>query len=215
VPIVQDTRAQQALAVIDVPIGLSYGERRCDRLARRLLGSPRAASVFRPPCREALTASTYAEANAINRDLCAGIGISQQAFQIRERIKAVDDLVQPDDQRFFVEAHPEVVFAVINGGRGLDEPKHSAEGAAIRLALLRQHGVPAFDPTEERRRFGTDVDDDDIVDAAAMLLTAKHIADESAGRLPPKGHERDARGLAMEMWTPTMKVANRAYAGTT
>jgi predicted RNase H-like nuclease len=76
-----------------------------------------------------------------------------------------------------------------------------------RLTLLAAAGVPTFDPVAERKRHGPSaLAIDDIVDAAAMLLTATHVARGSAARLPPEVIERDERGLAMDMWTPSGPV---------
>src|SRR5437899_1464876 len=57
------------LCLIDVPIGLSDSDasRCCDTLARQRLGSPRAASVFNPPVRSALKASSWDEAASHQR----------------------------------------------------------------------------------------------------------------------------------------------------
>src|SRR3984885_7672651 len=52
---------------IDIPIGLLDGSRACDKAARKLLGQPRGTSVFAAPCRAAVHAATYKEANAVNR----------------------------------------------------------------------------------------------------------------------------------------------------
>ena len=101
------------------------------------------------------------------------------------------------------EGHPEVVFAVLNGAPPLKHGKDTAEGITERMALLAAAGVPSFDPAAERARLGRgDVSIDDIVDAAAMLLTAKHVVAGGADRLPNGDDECDERGLALQMWTP-------------
>src|SRR5215216_6597512 len=54
---------------IDIPIGLADGvPRRCDIGARAVLG-PRRSSVFPAPDRRVLFCATYAEANALAKDL--------------------------------------------------------------------------------------------------------------------------------------------------
>ena len=173
-----------AVVVLDVPIGLSNTTRACDAAARALLRH-RHVCVFTPPCREALAARSYEEAVTTNRLHRDGAAISLQAFHIRERIKAVDDLITPGHQERVKEGHPEVVFAVLNGALPLKHGKDTVEGIAERMALLTAAGVPSFDPAAERVHLGRgEVAVDDIVDAAAMLLTAKHVATGSAGRLP-------------------------------
>lgn len=197
-----DSANGRAVVILDVPIGLIHGTRACDEAARVMLRH-RHVCVFTPPCREALAAASYEEAVAANRLHCDGTAISLQAFNIRERIKAVDDLMTPAHQERIREGHPEVVFAALNGGRPLKNTKDTEEGIGERMVLLRKAGVPSFDPSAERARLGRgEVALDDIVDAAAMLLTARHVISGTAERLPLGGGQRDERGLLMEMWTP-------------
>jgi predicted RNase H-like nuclease len=68
---------------VDIPVGLldGPGQRPCDTAARRLLGRPRASSVFPPPCRPALTAGDYETACEQNFRVC-GRRISRQAYNI-------------------------------------------------------------------------------------------------------------------------------------
>ena len=66
--------------LIDIPIGLiskAGGGRSCDAAARGVLKPLRHSSVFTPPCREALSADSYAEACRINLRVC-GRKISKQ-----------------------------------------------------------------------------------------------------------------------------------------
>src|SRR5688572_16583899 len=178
-PLFEAAASHKAVVVLDVPIGLSHEDRKCDKAARALLGRDGASRVFRPPCREALLASSYEQAKAINRQHCE-VGISQQAYHIGGRIKTVDQIITPGHQDRVREGHPEVVFAMLNGALPLTHSKDSRQGVAERMALLAA-GVPVFDPIKERIRLGRGtVATDDIVDAAAMLLTAKHVANETA-----------------------------------
>lgn len=205
-PLVRAAACGDAKLVLDVPIGLGRDPRPCDAAARVLLRH-RQVSVFSPPCREALGATTYEEAVVANRQNCNGTGISLQAFNIRDRIKLVDDLITPDHQMHVREGHPEVVFAVLNEGLPLKHAKTTPEGVRDRMALLEAAGTPVFDPAAVRSNLGRrDVAVDDVVDAAAMLLTAKHVADGTARPLPPGGQERDERGLLMQMWTPATRA---------
>src|ERR1700686_1362154 len=86
-----------AFLAIDIPIGLLDGSRACDKAARNLLKQPRGRSVFSAPCRAALLATTYAEANRINREK-AERGLSQQSYCIGPKIKQVDDAMTPESQ---------------------------------------------------------------------------------------------------------------------
>src|SRR5262249_18309552 len=126
-----------AIVAIDVPIGLlGCGPRACDVAARKLLGRPRASSVFPAPCRAALDAASYREASA--RSYAAtGRYLQKQLYNILPKIREVDCAIPPELQTRVHEAHPEVSFAVLSGGnRGLIHSKRSPEGERERLALL-------------------------------------------------------------------------------
>ncbi len=69
-----------------------------------------------------------------------------------------------------------------------------------RLDVLRRAAVPPFDPRHDRLRLGpSELDIDDIVDAAALLATARRVADGLA-RSFPDSPEPDERGLQMAIW---------------
>lgn len=121
--------------IIDIPIGLSCTTRLCDQEARQIVGPKRAPSVFTPPCRETLRASTHGQASEMNRRMC-GKGLTIQAFGILPRIRQIDRLMSPGLQASVRQAHPEVTFAVLNG-RPLGHSKKTSEGEPERLALLR------------------------------------------------------------------------------
>ena len=165
-----DLRADVAL--IDIPIGLAAsGPRTCDLEARRLLGRPRASSVFPAPTR-ALLAQVSPRC-------------SRQLFNILAKIREADELA-PGVCGWF-EGHPEVSFALMSGGRGLAEPKRTPAGRAHRLSLLRR----AFTQLPARL-------DDDEADAYALLWSARRLAASQELRLPAE-RVLDARGLAMQI----------------
>ena len=122
------------------------------------------------------------------------------------------------------EVHPEVTFARLSpGGYGLIHPKRgcrdcrkeSCLDADGRVRILREY-LPSFDPTVERARLlrtvrdralsgaprlvkGVPVGRDDVVDAAACLLTALRIVTGTSLTLPVGDPEDDTRGLRMEI----------------
>ena len=188
---------------VDMPIGLLSaavpGGRPCDTLARKILGRPRASSVFTPPVRQALAADDYREALAINRASSpAGLGISIECFYLFRKLREVDAALTPHRQRRIKETHPELAFAALKGGAGVQQPKRSAGGRALRQRLLRRAGFRG--PTKALKAFrAKDVQPDDLLDACALLWSAARIARGEATRLPARP-ERDETGLAMEIW---------------
>jgi predicted RNase H-like nuclease len=180
---------------IDIPIGLSTdGLRACDVAARQLLSKRHKSSVFPAPCRAALRAADdYQQACALSRAIC-GRSLSRQSHGILRKIREVDELMTPERQARIREAHPEVTFATL-AGRGLRYSKKCADGWAERLRLLRRVGL-RFDPARERFQHGCSrVAPDDIIDAAACLVTAWRVYRE----MPREDVEIDQKGLRMEI----------------
>ncbi|MEQ8802167.1 DUF429 domain-containing protein [Haliea sp.] len=186
---------------IDIPIGLldsGPDSRLCDTQARRLLG-PRAASVFNAPIRGVLDQPSYAQANLLSREL-SGKGLSKQTWNICARIHEVDSVLQTDAKarKILREAHPELCFFGLAGGRPMQHNKKTGGGFAERLALLERHLPSAGDfvAATLARYPRSRVARDDIVDATACALTASM---GERWRSVPASAEHDTRGLAMEI----------------
>lgn len=194
-----------AIVGVDMPIGLAAnGTRTCDTLARKLLGRPRGSSVFSPPTRAALTASNYAEACDINQ-AASGKRISIQAFHIRNKIAEVDDVLRRRAGAItnVFEVHPELSFMHLRmeqGGpaHGLRESKAHAPGFAVRHALLVQCFGSAIDTALAGRK-PAQASRDDVLDAFAVLWTARRIASGNAFRLPDV-IATDAAGIPMTIY---------------
>lgn len=191
---------EATLILVDIPIGLPFAApRRCDIEARRRLGHPRGSSVFPAPCREALSAESHAEASAINRKVL-GKGITRQCWGICPKIRQVDDLLRSDKEAHGIvrEGHPEIAFGAF-AGVPMACKKSTAMGVQERLGVLRLRWSAVDDLlVRATKRFPRkNVGRDDIVDAAAMYLTAA----SSAGSLRtiPEQPNRDRLGLPMEM----------------
>jgi len=182
---------------IDIPIGLSEtGTRQCDVDARKLLGHPRASSVFPAPVPAVLDAPTYTEASEWSRAVI-GKGVSQQAFAIYAKIAEANRLVTPAMQDRVFELHPEVSFCAL-AGHPMWAPKRSQAGYAERRALLEAAlGVTLW---ERRAAFAVarPAMPDDVLDATVAAWTAGRVARGEAERLPDVP-ELDAAGLRMEM----------------
>lgn len=179
-----------SVLAIDMPIGLLDEQPRdCDVEARKLLG-PRRSSVFPAPVRDTLDAEDYEDACRRSRR-CSGKALSKQAYNLIPKIAEVDRLVRPDDQDRLVEAHPECAFTRLAGAPPA-EPKRTTAGAEHRRDLLNSwdrelgqlldsdHGLPSID----------------LLDAAALVVTAAHVAAGTEHRL---GHQRDRRGLLAQV----------------
>ena len=182
-----------AVVAIDIPIGLAErGPRSCDHHARRFLGR-RASSVFPAPLRPLLALSEYAEANRIARNLQKR-GISKQGWAIVRKVDQIDRLLQRHRElrgRVY-EVHPEVSFAIWNGGAPIEASKRTKEGAAARRALVSAHFGD-----EALRSIPRGAKEDDALDALAALWTAERILD---GRARTLGDARaDQTGLPMRI----------------
>ena len=179
-----------AIVAVDMPIGLSStGNRAADAEARKHLKWPRSASVFQTPVRQTLGSKDYRDACARNRE-ATGKAISQQAFNILNKIAEVDKALREsatDAARVF-EVHPELAFMQLRteqGGEaaGLKEGKTSEAGHAKRKALLEPVFGAALQ-TALDERIAKYVQKDDILDAFAVLWSARRIAAGSAIVLP-------------------------------
>lgn len=189
-----------AIVAVDVPIGLpevtSPGGRKCDQLARRLLGS-RSSSVFSPMGRACLHIDSREEASEFSAER-GGIRIGVQSWGLRKKLREIDELMTADRQRVIHEVHPEVSFFEMNGGRPLAHGKKTEQGARERIKLLESCGLPRpFLAPLGTLRSGRG----DFLDACAALWTAERIYRGEAKRLPlAEEREQDARGLDVAIW---------------
>ena len=191
------------LSLIDIPIGLldsAPDERACDRSARRVLGAPRASSVFPAPARGTLAAKNYQDASVRNREL-TGRGLSRQTWAIAPKIREIDQLLckHMELRGKLRECHPEVCFWSLNGLQSMQHNKKKPAGRDERITVLSlylpqaREIVNAVAETWPR----TQVARDDIVDALVAAVTAK-IGYGNLMTLPDEPPV-DACGLAMEM----------------
>lgn len=194
--------AKQAL--IDIPIGLVAAgphERICDKAARRILGAPRAASVFPAPARPSLEATGYDQAQRINRAL-TGRGLSRQSWAIAPRIRQIDELLRthPHLRGRLRESHPEVCFWALNHGVPMVGNKKTPTGRKARLAVLARHYPGASAIVETVAFSRRQVAPDDVVDALVLAVTARLGARRLASL--PENPPTDERGLPMEIVYP-------------
>ncbi len=172
---------------IDMPLGLPSTEPRIsDREARAYLGARRS-TIFPTPPRACLDTLDYRSALVASR-AAVGSGLSIQAFHLLPKIRELDALVVPGEDRF-VEVHPECSFLTLNGLEPLP-PKRTAAGAERRADLLRAvfGALPAL-PRGAKL--------DDLHDAYAVLWsTERYVRGE---HLTFGDDSVDSRGLPMRV----------------
>ena len=214
-----------SLVLVDIPIGLPEGPegRDCDREARRLLGHPRASSVFPTPTRQTVEQAAksprdYERANEVEGRF-AGKGISQQAFAIAPKIAEVDKLMTAPDgsaRRQVREVHPEVCFWALNNRQPMQFAKSTTEGRAERLRVLQAVEPQAQEVLEKTcsRWYRKDVAKDDIFDALVAVVTAYLGQDDEGGLQTIPGHPpTDSTSLPMEMVFPAPPTLNHGAEG--
>jgi predicted RNase H-like nuclease len=189
----QILRSECDLIVVDVPIGLlERGTRLADQEARRLLKA-RACCVFTAPLRPMLTCLDYLEARKCRLRI-EGKSLTKQAWAIMPKIIEVDRLLTSKSQSRVREGHPELSFAHLNDGNALGLSKHSKEGRQNRIALLTKHFSGIASDVQKHSRVAQD-----LVDAYAMLWTARRIRDGGAVALAEHA-PRDTHRLLMQIW---------------
>jgi predicted RNase H-like nuclease len=189
------------LVCVDIPIGLSDGAtpRQCDVAARKLLGWPRAGTIFPPPIRQCLAAKDPHAASDINLRH-SGKKLNRQSFFIMNKIRQVDEAMTPQLQRRVREIHPEISFRALNGGKPVQQPKRKLAGRKGRVRLLS----PIFPDVQELVAGACkpgEVAAPDILDALAAAWTAAQAIVGRARTLPSEP-ERDRKGLRMEILYP-------------
>jgi predicted RNase H-like nuclease len=160
-PAILERFPDAAVVGVDVPIGLPEAgtRRRADTEARRFVEARRSSVFFTPP-REALQASTYGGARAVEPSTSA------QGWALRTAILDVDRVRDPRVR----EVHPEVSFAVL-AGAPLSFAKRTWNGHRERLRLLGAAGIEIPDRLDAGL-----VAADDVLDAAVAAWTATRIA---------------------------------------
>jgi predicted RNase H-like nuclease len=187
---------------IDMPIGLaSNGRRRCDELARNLLGN-RQVCVQNAPIRPALYAPSRLAASAVTQAM-VNRQVGSNEWALYPKIINLDLAITPLHQRWCFEIHPEVSFYGWNNGVPIQDEKDSDLGRQAREALIDAAWPNArMDLLGSVQQQGINREHyslDDLNDAFAAVWTARKILQGQAQRIP-EAQEIDARGLRMEMW---------------
>ena len=197
------------LILVDIPIGLpcpGAGPRECDTEARKRLGSPRSASVFRVPIREVTymvsEGAPREKADRRSRELNSK-GIGAQAFNIMCKIAEVDRALltyEGNASPRIREAHPEVCFWGLNGNSAMRINKKKQGGMEERLSVLQglEPETEAIYQSVLSKYLRREVARDDILDAFVAAVTAKLGWPNSFKTLPERP-PTDCQGLPMEM----------------
>jgi predicted RNase H-like nuclease len=147
-----------------------------------------------------LHATSYQKACDLHEAI-DGKRMSMQAFHILAKIREVDGFVRakgPVAARVH-EVHPELAFLRLNDGSAIAPPKRKSEGFELRLNLLtraipEEHIEKALNAHSRK-----DVAKDDVLDALAVMLSARGVAGGKGTRLPQEPVQ-DAAGVDMAIW---------------
>jgi len=184
---VLDERPTFSVIALNAPIGYvaetHAGGRTCDRMARALLGR-RGSTVHNAPTRESLKEDA----------VVAGDGLDAVTNVLLRRYREVAAEMAPYRQRTVFEVHPELSFFQINGDVPLRWSKKFEAGQDERCTLLRNR-IPGVERVLEAEL--DDVPFTHLLDAAALLWTARRISARAGTRLPADP-EWDDEGLRME-----------------
>lgn len=181
--------------LVDVPMGLPEERpRRCDALARDLLG-PRAVAVLDPPVREAARKRRF-RAAARAHERATDQSLSEAAFHRREAILLVDELLAevPEARDVLAPGHPELCFRAF-AGDPLERDPTTAGGYAERLRTLASvdHDAPPALLAASEEIGGESVEVADTMAAMALAYTARPGGGEL--RTLPAEPESDEEGV--------------------
>jgi predicted RNase H-like nuclease len=191
---------------VDMPIGLpeNPNEIRPESKARQMIKG-RSSCVFNVPCRQAVYADDYQEANRNNKAIL-GKGLSKQSFAISKSIREIDELLLafPEYKEKLVESHPELCFAVL-ASTGKDDvlpipkSKYTREGMHDRIEILKSF----YDKTDAFieytfNQLGLSRMKEDCIDALCLAVMGM-LGSKNGFVSIPENPGRDSRGLKMQM----------------
>jgi predicted RNase H-like nuclease len=184
-----DERPTFASIVVNAPIGfrdtLDQGPRSCELEARKLLGA-RGRFIHNAPL-----LATVLRGTSTPEDHLDAI-----TAHLLKAYAEIGKEMSPFRQRQVYEGHPELSFYFLNGNVPLRRSKKIYEGRSEREKILRDRlpnigtVLDAELPSRVRRQ--------NLLDAAALMATARRVFTRSAKRIPTDG-EWDSQGLRMEI----------------
>ena len=205
-PTIQDlwkVHPNSNLILIDIPIGLKDDggiPRLNDSAARKYLTPKRSSCIFPTPCRKALYASNYKEANDINKKM-TGKGLSKQSWNICPKIREMDQFLQKNHKarEVFFESGPELCYTILNENKPMEYYKKTREGMQERLSILNDYCKSSPNPLDIglKKYKRKDVSKDDIMDAWILAIRASR--GKSNLHIIPNNIEYDSTGLPMRI----------------
>jgi predicted RNase H-like nuclease len=191
--------------IIDIPIGLAdskeEAEYRPDNAARKILKG-KSSSLFPVPFRSVARAKTVAEAWNISKALNAGA--NYMTMGIRDAVNKIDIFLQENEawKNVLCESHPEVCFALLNGGNPIMEKKSEEQGIKKRLDILEKYGIDRM-PVTKHPLFAKY--SDDVVDAVCLALIGRFAVEGKSATIPNEDEiKTDSTGLKMQMIIPKL-----------
>lgn len=191
--------------IIDIPIGLAdSGEEavhRPDNAARKILKG-KSSSLFPVPFRSVARAKTVAEAWNISKALNAGA--NYMTMGIRNAVNEIDIFLQENEawKNVLHESHPEVCFALLNGGNPIMEKKSEEQGIEKRLEILEKYGIDRMSVTRHPlfAKYS-----DDVVDAVCLAFIGRFAVEGKSATIPNVDEiKTDSTGLKMQMIIPEL-----------
>jgi len=205
-PTIQDlwnSYSNSNLILIDIPIGLiEHGStpRLNDFAARKYLTAKRSSCIFPTPCRKALYASSYDEANKVNKKI-TGKGLSKQIWNICPKIREMDLFLQKNykAREVFIESGPELCYSALNNHKPLNFYKKTKEGMNERLSIIKSNCKYKSSPLDIglNKYKRKDLSKDDIMDA--WILAIRASSGNSNLFIIPEYIEYDSTGLPMRI----------------
>ncbi len=184
---VADLRPGFATIVVSAPIGyrdhVNDPPRAAEVAAKKLLGR-RAITIRRAPTRESLARVTFEASDHLDAVTAAMLPV----------IRDVASEMSSYRQRVVYEGSPELSFYFLNGETPLRWSKMREEGRRERRALLIAK-VPGVERIMDTTMRG--VGEQHLLDAAALLMTARRVQSHAAKRIPINP-EWDSEGIRME-----------------
>lgn len=177
-----------AIIIVNAPIGYAAGPdmetRTCEKVARALLRR-RGATIHTSPTRLVLTESRGSTSHKLDA----------VSARLLPRYREVASEMSPYRQRVVYEGHPELSFFQLNGDTPLRYSKNTEAGRTERQILVEKR-IPEVTKIIDAQM--VKVPQKHLLDAAALLWTARRVFAHAATRIPTDA-EWDSEGLRIEM----------------